>query len=194
MTPENGGDPPDTRLTHPELVDFFFEWRDFQTPEMMDGIPDYTETAMAKQQIDLIKWREQLNVFDTAGWPVKHQIDWYLVWAEMNGLDFAHRVKKPWSRSPAFYVWYYPSPTDVPEREGPNIHGAIELPNYNWPVPSDDAAELAERLRAASGVFEQARTNLTGSAEDLWVTGTRSIREQSEDLQRLSDSIRDICK
>ena len=110
----------------------------------------------------------------------------------MNGLDFAHRVKKPWSRSPAFYVWFYPSPTDVPEREGPNIHGNIELPNYKWPLSETDATEIAARLRKAPELFNQARTNLIGNARDLWVTGTRSIREQSDNLESFAESVAEM--
>ncbi|MCZ6821131.1 MAG: DUF885 family protein, partial [Calditrichaeota bacterium] len=153
--------------------------------------PDYTQEAMARQHRELADWQSRLAAIDTTAWSIAHQIDWYLVWAEMNGLDFAHRVKKPWSRSPAFYVWFYPSPTDVPEREGPNIHGNIELPNYNWPLSAADATEIAARLRKAPEVLNQARTNLTGDARDLWVTGTRSIREQSDDLESFAESATD---
>ncbi|MEQ8425132.1 MAG: hypothetical protein RIA63_10515, partial [Cyclobacteriaceae bacterium] len=104
--------------THDELVQFFNEWREFESPEMIDGVPDYSAAAMAQQYADLPSWKARLNGFDTTGWSIKDQIDWYLIWAEMNGLDFEHRVKKPWFRDPAFYVWFYPYPTDVPEREG----------------------------------------------------------------------------
>ena len=172
-----------------DLATLFQEWRAFHAPEMAYGVPDYTAEAMAQQHDALADWQDRLAALDTTGWPVAQQIDWYLVWAEMNGLDFAHRVKKPWARDPAFYVWFYPSPTDVPEREGPNIHGAIELPNYGWPLSDADAAEIAERLGAAPDVFEQARTNLTGNAHDLWTSGTRSIREQSADLEAFAASV-----
>lgn len=173
----------------PELVDLFFAWREFHAPEMRDGVPDYSRAAMERQRRELADWQARLAAFDKESWPVAWQIDWYLIWAEMNGLDFAHRVKRPWERDPAFYVWFYPSATDVPEREGPNIHGAIELPNYRRPLSDEDAAEMAERLRRAPAVFEQARANLTGDGRDLWVTGIRSIRVQSDDLLAFSESV-----
>ncbi len=175
--------------THADLVELFFAWRDFHAPAMTDGIPDYSAEAMTRQHRALLTWQQRLAAVDTTGWPVAHQIDWYLVRAEMNGLDFAHRVKQPWARDPAFYVWFYPSPTDVPEREGPNIHGAIELPNYARPLAAGDAAEIAARLRHAPAVFAQARTTLTGTARDLWVTGARSIREQSADLDSFAETV-----
>jgi hypothetical protein len=177
--------------THEQLVIFFQDWRKFQQPRMIDGVPDYGVPAMKKQQSELLSWQERLQAFDTTGWPVKHQVDLYLVWAEMNGLDFDHRIMKPWVRDPAFYVWFYSSMPDVPEREGPNIAGAIELPFYKRPLSEGDAKEIAARLRLAPKVFAQARVNLIGSAKDLWLTGTRTIREQTEELTAFAESIKD---
>ena len=174
-----------------DLVEFFFSWREFHAPNMVNGVPDYSPNAMERRHRELDEWQSRLAAFDTTGWPVAHQIDWYLVWAEMNGLDFAHRIKKPWTRDPAFYVWYHPSPTDVPEREGPNAYGNIELPNYDWPLSNDDAREIAVRLRRAPEVFKQARINLTGNARDLWVTGISSIWAQSNDLAAFAKSVAD---
>lgn len=182
--------PPLTRLTtYDQLATLFKEWREFHSPQMIEGVPDYGEKAMKKQQSNLAEWQDHLNSFDTTGWPVKHQIDWYLVWAEMNSLDFDHRVRQPWANDPGFYVWFYPSMPDVPEREGPNIFGAIELPAYQWPLSQGDAAEIVASLRKATDVFQQARINLTGNKKDLWVTGTRSIREQADDLESFAAGV-----
>ena len=172
-----------------DLVSLFNEWRKFQAPEMNSGIPDYSPGAMKKQYSELTSWKAKLAAIDTSGWPIKHQADWYLVWAEMNGLDFDHRVVQPWVRDPAFYVWFYPSPSDVPEREGPNIEGAIELPQYPTPLSPKDAAEIAARLRKAPAVFESAKNNLTGNARDLWVRGIESFKQQSQDLLTFSTTV-----
>ena len=40
----------------------------------------------------------------------------------MNGPGFAHHVTQPWFNDSPFYL-YLLFPLDVPEREGPNIHG-----------------------------------------------------------------------
>lgn len=183
--------PESTIESHEDLVRFFMDWREFVTPNVIDGIPDYSSEAMAQQYAALESWRTQLENADTTGWPVSEQIDWYLVWIEINGLDFAHRVKQPWRRDPAFYVWFYPSPTDVPEREAPNIHGAIELPKYTQPLSNDDAADLAARLGRAAQLFEQAKINFTGEAHDLWRTGERSTRSQSRALEALAERVQD---
>jgi uncharacterized protein (DUF885 family) len=175
--------------TYTQLVELFQAWRQFHSPEVKDGVPDYSAEAMKKQHAELKNWQDRLNAFDTTKWPIKYQVDWYLVWAEMNSLDFDHRVKQPWVRDPAFYVWFYPSPSDVPEREGANIFGAVDLPNYTQPLSEQDAAEIATQLRKAQSVFEQAKKNLTGNAKDLWITGIRTIKEQSNDLASFTTSV-----
>ena len=177
---------PDPPTSHTALEDFFFAWRAFNAPDMIEGVPDYSLTAMTAQRAALPAWQAALARADTTGWSVAEQVDWYLVWAEMNGLAFDHRVLRPWERDPAFYVWYYRSPTDVPEREGPTIHGAVELPRYRQPLTAADAAEIAWRLHAMEPLYEAAKANLTGSARDLWHTSEGSIRKQSADLAQLA--------
>lgn len=171
------------------LTDLFASWRLFQAPPVSNGIPDYSAAAMERKHRELSGWQHQLAAIDTNGWPIGLQIDWYLLLAEMNGYDFAHRVTRPWANDPAFYVWFYPWPTDVPEREGPTIHGAIELPNYVMPLSITDAAEIATRLRRIGGVYQQAKKNLRGNGRDLWVYGARSIRAQSDDLGAFANSV-----
>jgi hypothetical protein len=179
-----------TSNRYEDLVALFREWRTFQLPPFVEGVPDYSPAAMKKQQEDLKLWKARLAAVDTSGWPVKHQVDWYLVWAEMNGLDFDHRVIQPWVRDPAFYVWFYIYPSDVPEREGPNMAGAIELPDYNKPLSDHDAGEIAARLRKAGMMYAMARKNLTGRAKDLWNRGITSINQQGRDLADFSASVK----
>ena len=171
------------------LTDLFAAWRVFQEPLVSNGIPHYSADAMARKHRELSGWKQRLMAIDTSGWPIGLQVDWYLVLAEMNGYDFAHRVTRPWANDPAFYVWFYTWPTDVPEREGPNIHGAIELPNYNLPLSKADAAAIAAQLHKIGGVYQQAKKNLVGSGRDLWIYGIRSIRGQSVELADFAKSI-----
>ena len=46
--------------THEELVDFFFAWREFQAPKMINGVPDYTKEAMERQHRELADWQSRL--------------------------------------------------------------------------------------------------------------------------------------
>jgi hypothetical protein len=182
-------DPQEVPTNHAELQQFFLAWREFRTPPEVDGIPDYSAATMTQQYRELADWQARLSAIDTAGWPIAHQVDWYIIWAEMNGLDFAHRVKKPWSRDPAFYVWFFSYPTDVPEREGPNAHGAVEYDYFEKPLSTEDAAAITTQLRKGPALWEQAKKNLTGNARDLWVLSEGSFREQSEDLASFASAM-----
>ena len=67
-------------------------------------------------------------------WPIAQQVDYQLVRAEMNGLDFDLRVLKPWARDPAFYHSLRTEQSDTPSHEGPNHYGVIELWSYTFPL------------------------------------------------------------
>ena len=169
--------------THADLVQLFEEWRAFEMPEFVDGVPDYTATAMARQQAELPQWQARLNALAPEEWPVAEQIDWHLVRAEMNGLDFDHRVRRPWARDPAFYVIMFLAESDVPAHEGSVIHGWVDTWTYDYPLSDADAAELTGRIGSIPALLEQARVNLADSnARDLWLAGIRDFAGQARDL------------
>ncbi|MGH7451717.1 MAG: DUF885 family protein, partial [bacterium] len=172
-----------------DLVKLFEEWRAFQKPKLVDGIPDYSAKAMTAQHRELAAYQRRLASIDTTGWAVTQRVDYHLVKAEMNGLDFDHRVRQPWGRDPAFYVTIFPEQSDVPAREGPVIDGAIDLWMYSFPLSPQHATELAAQIRAIPKLLEQAKSNLTGNARDLWIAGIRSIKEQSSDLAALAEKV-----
>ena len=181
---QEGGD-----RSYQELVTLFREWREFERPKFVDGVPDYTRTAMASQHRALREWQARLQRIDRKAWSISQQIDWHLVRAEMNGLDFDHRVRRQWERDPAFYVWIFPAQSDVPAHEGPVIHGWIDLWTYQYPLSGKDAAELAARIGAIPVLLDQARRNLTGNARDLWSSGIRDFRTQSADLEAFAKRV-----
>ncbi len=176
---------------HEDLVALFGEWRAFQRPALVAGVPDYTATAMSAQYRDLARFRQRLDAIDTRGWPVAQQVDWHLVRAEMNGLDFDHRVLKPWASNPAFYVTFFPSQSDQPAREGPLAYGAVELWSYPVPLRGEHAARIDAGVRAIPALLKQARGNLVGNGGDLWTFGVTSVREQSADLEQFAARLGD---
>jgi len=184
-----GGDEAATTATHSDLVAFYREWREFQKPSFTDGVPDYSPEAMARQHLELAGWQARLVAMDTAGWSVAEKVNWNLVRAEMNGLDFDHRVLRPWERMPWFYVMIHPEQSDVPAHEGPFLAGWIDTWTYEFPLSPDAAAELAGRIGAIPAILEQARGNLTGDAHDLWMGGIRAMRGQSTDLAALGERV-----
>lgn len=169
-----------------DLVALFEEWREFQRPHVTAWVPDYTAEAMEAQRRELETYQRRLAAIDSSGRPISQQVDYHLVRAEMNGLEFAHRVTRPWSRNPAFYNVLFPSGTDVPAREGSTMYGAIELWTYRFPLSDERLTELRERLRAIPAILEQARGNLVEDARDLWFLGARVKRNESRALADLA--------
>ncbi|MBT8097738.1 MAG: DUF885 domain-containing protein, partial [Woeseia sp.] len=129
--------------------------------------------------------------FDIESWPVPEQVDWHLVRAEMNGYDFNRRILKPWARDPAFYNSIWMARSDVPAHEGPTHHAVVEVWTYEFPLSPQERQRLLNELAAIPPLLEQARSNLTGNARDLWVTGIRDIRQESDDLDQLREMIGD---
>ena len=97
-----------------DLVALFDEWRTFEAPPLREGAPDYTAATFETRWLPFKQLQKKLLAIDTTGWEIAQQVDWHIVWAEMNGYDFNHRILKPWVRDPAFYknIWTYRS--DVP--------------------------------------------------------------------------------
>jgi hypothetical protein len=171
-----------------DLVTFFTDWRAFQRPKLIDGVPDYTKAAMSAQHTELADWQRRFAAFDTTGWSIPQQVDYHLVRAELNGLDFDHRVLEPWARNPGFYVTVFWDQSDQPAREGPFAYGAVELWKYSFPLQQSAIAQIEPGIRAIPGLLAQARQNLTGNAADLWTWGTKALKQQSTDLAQLGDS------
>jgi hypothetical protein len=181
--------PPPRSARYEDLLSFFREWRSFQRPKLVDGVPDYGAGAMAAQQRELETYRRRLAAIDASGWPVAQQVDYDVVRAELAGLDFDNRVLKPWANNPAFYVTVFTEESDQPAREGPFARGAVELWTYQFPLTPERAAGMDAGIRAISGLLAQAKTNLTGNGGDLWIYGTKSIRQQSADLAELATKV-----
>jgi hypothetical protein len=173
--------------THAELVKFFHEWREFQKPRMVDGVPDYTPAAIKQKQAGLKGWQNRLAAFDLSGWTVPEKVDYNLVRAEMNGLDFDLRVLRPWSRNPAFYRALFAAESDTPLHEGPHVHGALELWTYQFPLKAADLDEIQTKLNAVPRLLAQAKANLTEDAKDLYAIGAWEKRQESRALLTLAD-------
>jgi hypothetical protein len=132
-----------------QLLSLFREFREFQEPKVVDGVPDYTAEAMEEQYGELKAFQRRLAAIDPSGWSTSDQIDYHLVRAEMNGLEFRHRVLRPWSRDPGFY-------NDV----APRLPWNLELP-----LPEQDLAGLKTTLQAIPGFYNQAERNLENLSE-----------------------------
>ena len=170
-----------------DLVAFFKEWRDFEKPPIRDGAPDYTAESFDKRWPEFLSLQARLQALDTSSWTIGQQVDWFIVWAELNGFSFNYYVLKPWIRDPAFYKSLYTARSDVPAHEGPTHHLTTEIWTYTSPLSSEERNKLLIELRVIPPLNEQAKLNLTGNAKDLWTAGIRDIREQSEDLRDMAN-------
>lgn len=146
------------QASHADLVALYDEFRLFVAPPMVDGVPDYSPAAMARQYDGLRKLQARLNAIDDSGWPVSERVDYMVVKAEMHGLEFQHRVMQPWKHDPAFY-----STTNL--GFGPKMHGAFGIPRL--PLDADRLAPFKAKLEAVPEALAQARANLTAPRGDL---------------------------
>jgi hypothetical protein len=171
-----GEDTNKTSNSYEDLITLFKEWREFQRPKLIDGIPDYTAAAMERQYRGLKELQKRLSAIDTRSYSVSQKVDYHLVRAEMNGLEFDHRVLRPWSRDPAFYVV-------INFQFGPKMYGAMRIP---WgPLSPVQAEGFKKKLEAVPRILEQAKTNLTEGADDLAMLGIRSKEREMEILNSL---------
>ena len=130
----------------------------------MNGVPDYSPLAMAAQHRELATYQRRLAAIDTTGWPTRAQVDYHIVRAEMNGLDFDHRVLRPWANNPAFYVTVFADQSDQPAREGPHAAGAVELWTLHVPAVGRAAAAVRRGLRTIPALLSQARATSSATA------------------------------
>ncbi len=173
--------------SYTDLTALFQDWRAFERPPLRAGAPDYTAETFEARRPQFEALQQRLLSMDTTGWSVPEQVDWHIVWAEMNGYDFNDRILKPWVRDPAYYksLWTYRS--DVPAHEGPTHHMTTEIWTYEFPLRPAERQRLLADLRVIPPLNEQAKLNLTGNARDLWVAGIRDIRGQSDDLRAIRE-------
>ena len=188
-TTKNENTPKNQSLEYDDLVLLFNEWRNFENPPLLDGAPDYTRERFEEDQSEFLELKERLHSFDIDNWPIKEQIDWHVIRAEMNGYDFNYRVLRPWERDPAFYqtIWMYQS--DVPAHEGPTNHGVLEFWMYDIPLDKESEKKILKELKSITPFLEQARKNLIGNAKELWDAGIQNLRQQRDNLIIIKTSL-----
>lgn len=168
-----------------DLEALFKEWRDFENPPLLNGAPDYTTETFEKRRPEFEELQNKLLSFDTSAWTIEQKVDWYIIWAEMNGYDFNQRILKPWERDPAFYRSVYHYRSDVPAHEGPTHHHTTEVWTYDFPLDEENRTKFIEDLKVIKPLNEQAKVNLTGNARELWIAGIRHIESQRKGLEEI---------
>ena len=184
--------PTETGAGYNELIALFEDFRRYQEPPVTNGVPDYSVDAMSEQERRLPEFRERLRAIDTRGWSVSQKVDHALVRAEMNGLEFDHRVLRPWARDPSFYAAIKTHESDVPAREASEIHGALCLFTYTFPLDDEKKDEVRAKLQAIPGVLAHAKKTLTANTKDLYFFALRQKKGESRDLSNLAERFSDM--
>jgi hypothetical protein len=128
-----------------DLVEIDTELEALARPVSIDAVPQLGAEAIEDRAAALADLRERHEAIDPTAWSVAGKIDYLLVWARANGLEFEHRVTRPWQRDPIFYL-------DQIRRRP-----YVELPS----------AELEDSLAAVPKILEQACNNLTEANGEL---------------------------
>ena len=168
-----------------ELIKLFNDWRSFEQPPLQNGIPDYSQTSFDKRWPQFQALKTRLENLPKEQWPTSQQIDWHILWAEMNGYIFNYKVLKPWERDPAFYKSIWNDQSDVPAHEGPTHHAVTEVWHYSFPLDQASSKKMVASIQIIPGLYAQAKKNLTGKARDLWIAGIRDHQGQYKDLEAL---------
>jgi hypothetical protein len=133
-----------------QLIAVHQEFLKIRQLPVVNGLPDYSGAAVAKQKQALDRLRTQLAAIDSSGWPIPRRVDYHLVRAELNGLDYDHRVVRPWARDPGTYV-------DAISR----------VPYATVPIPADRLTQVRAQLGAVPRFLESARSLLTSPSGEL---------------------------
>ncbi|MEP7185765.1 MAG: DUF885 family protein, partial [Rhodanobacter sp.] len=183
----SASDPANYPANYAQLTRLFSDWRKFVLPVAVDFKPDYSVATIAAKRAEFPEYRARLQAIDTSGWPKGALIDYKLVQAEMNGLDFDFRVLMPWARDPGFYATVLTDRSDVPVQEGPLAYPNINLYEFKYPLNASDEKKLTAMLAAVPANLKAARINLKDSnAKGLWLYGDRAFRQQGEALSALA--------
>jgi hypothetical protein len=70
------------------------ELRLLERTNLPNGVPDYRSATIIKTQQTLLQYKNRLQKIDTAGWMLEQKVDFVLLRAEMNALDYNCRILK----------------------------------------------------------------------------------------------------
>jgi hypothetical protein len=140
----------DSNDGHQALVELYQKFQKFRRPEIIDGVPDYSPAAIQAKKKGLTTFQKRQSEISHEDWTITQKIDYLLVRAKLNELDFQLRVTRPWARDPGTYV-------DMIAR----------IPYADTPLPEESIDNLRNRLKSVPKILDQAKVNLTAVAKAL---------------------------
>ena len=133
-----------------DLVALDAELTDLRRPQLLDGVPRFGVEAMAERADATRDVQSRLRGIDPSSWSIAGKVDYLLVWAKANGMEFEHRVIRPWQKDPILYL-------DQVRR----------VPYVDLPLTGQAADRWRQTLAAVPGILRQAEVNLTESSGEL---------------------------
>lgn len=142
------------------LVALYKEIRLDGRPAVAGGAPDYRPAAIRLREQKLPVFRRRLYAIDPSHWPLSQRVDWLVVQAALNSLEFEIRIQHPWSSDPGFYA-------DQVQR----------LAYTSLPLQGDKLAAFQTQLNAVPALLLQAKGNLTHGAREFAKLALRDMNK-----------------
>lgn len=190
--------------SYDDLVALFEEFREFQEPPIRDGVPDFSPAAMDEQYRGLQDFKNRLAAIETTSWPVWQQVDYHLVRAELNALEFFHKVHKPWARDPGFYSLMggdAGATMNAEEFFAPVMSAAEpvmmmffmgrEIEEMEFSLSKEEQAAMRAALAGIPELYEQAKSNLTEAARDFAEFAIRNFEMEVALYETLGQALED---
>ncbi len=149
-----------------QLVTLFQDFREMTGSSGGDeygSLPLVSPQQINAQKLALEKFQFRFAAIEPLGWSVSEQVDYHLVRAELNGLEFRHAVTRPWFRDPGTY-------SDIVFFLGEVVE---------FPLQGDRLAKVREILESIPEIFVQAQRNLSDVKQvpgDLALLAIRDLR------------------
>lgn len=162
------------------------EARALRAPAVVDGIPDYSAAAVARQRDALRDLQARFAALDPAGWDQAAVVDYLLVRADLDLLQYGLHVQRPTSRNPNFYLSAISSAGML---SGPTLSRLGSLVSQPAPFDAARTQRILDHLRAIPRILAQARANLTEPDAHLARWALESLTDARANSVRFGDAL-----
>lgn len=133
-----------------ELISIWEQLGRFEEPFSQDVAAAVKADSLKRMEVRLGQLATQLAALDAGSWDTSRKVDYWLVKARLNDLDFKLETVRPWARDPGFYV-----------------DAVRTVPHVDLPLSGADLSNFAERLKSVPVIVGQARQSLVAPAAEL---------------------------
>lgn len=167
---------------HPaQLVQIAGEFREWRRQSNADVSNYVARVEVQKKQI--AEFRRRLEALDTSAWSVHAKVDYLIVRAEMDDLDFDLRVIRQVSRNPDYYT------TQAAARVARHLGGRYQMgPGVTVPYDAKRAEAILRALNDTKIIVDQAPKALTepvGEMADMAIERLDGVRRNYNELAKV---------